>query len=47
MIETLDIMNDQKLFKRILEADEGLEGNTRRGTLHPFEDAFGTEKEKL
>lgn len=41
VIETLEIINDQKLFKQILNAAESLEHNTRRGKLHSFEEAFG------
>jgi hypothetical protein len=41
VIETLEIINDQRLFKQILGAAEGLEQDTRRGRLHSFEEAFG------
>lgn len=41
LIETLEIINDQKLFKQILGADGSLERDTRLGKLHSFEEAFG------
>jgi hypothetical protein len=41
VIETLEIINDQKLFKQILGAAESLEQSTRRGKLHSFEEVFG------
>src|ERR1700674_1221593 len=37
VIETLEIINDQKLFKQILGAAESLEEKTRRGKLYSFE----------
>ena len=41
VIETLEIINDQKLFNQILGAAETLEQNTQRGKLHSFEEVFG------
>jgi len=41
VIETLEIIGDQKLFNQILGVSESLEGNTRLGKLHAFEEAFG------
>jgi hypothetical protein len=41
VIETLEIIGDQKLFKQILGVSESLEENTRLGKLHCFEEAFG------
>jgi hypothetical protein len=43
VIETLEIISDQKLFNQILSASDGLEENTRLGKLHSFEEAFGEE----
>jgi hypothetical protein len=41
VIETLEIIGDQKLFNQILGVSESLEENTRLGKLHSFEEAFG------
>jgi hypothetical protein len=41
VIETLEIIGDQKLFNQILGASQSLEENTRLGRLHSFEEAFG------
>jgi hypothetical protein len=41
VIETLEIIGDQKLFNQILGVSESLEENTRLGRLHSFEEAFG------
>jgi hypothetical protein len=41
VIETLDIMSNQKLFKQILGAAATVEEDTRLGRLHSFEEAFG------
>jgi hypothetical protein len=41
VIETLEIINDQKLFKQILGMVGSLEEKTRRGKLHSFEEVFG------
>ena len=41
VIETLEIISDQKLFNQILGVSESLEENTRLGKLHSFEEAFG------
>ena len=43
VIETLEIMSDQKLFKQIVGAAKTLEEDTRLGKLHSFEEAFGEE----
>ena len=43
VIETLEIMSDQKLFKQIVGVAETLEEDTRLGRLHSFEEAFGEE----
>jgi len=43
VIETLEIISDQKLFKQILGVSESLEQKTRLGKLHSFEEAFGEE----
>jgi len=43
VIETLNIMSDQKLFKQIVGVAETLEEDTRLGRLHSFEEAFGEE----
>jgi hypothetical protein len=43
VIETLEIMSDQKLFKQIVGVAQTLEEDTRLGKLHSFEDAFGEE----
>jgi hypothetical protein len=43
VIETLEIMSDQKLFKQIVGVAQTLEDDTRLGKLHSFEDAFGEE----
>lgn len=43
VIETLDIMSDQKLFKQIVGVAATLEEDTRLGRLHSFEEAFGEE----
>jgi hypothetical protein len=41
LVETLEITTDRKLFAQILRAASTLEGDTRRGKLHSFEEAFG------
>ncbi len=41
LMETLEIMNDQKLLNQILASDKSLEHDTRHGKLHSFEEAFG------
>jgi hypothetical protein len=43
VIETLEIMSDQKLFKQIVGVDKTLAEDTRLGKLHSFEDVFGGE----
>ncbi|MFZ0635802.1 MAG: hypothetical protein WA755_07195 [Candidatus Acidiferrales bacterium] len=43
VIETLEIMSDQKLFKQIVGVAQTLEEDTRLGRLHSFEEAFGEE----
>jgi hypothetical protein len=43
VIETLDIMSDQKLFKQIVGVAQTLEEDTRLGRLHSFDEAFGEE----
>jgi hypothetical protein len=43
VIETLEIMSDQRLFKQIVGVAQTLEEDTRLGKLHSFEDAFGEE----
>jgi hypothetical protein len=43
VVETLEIIGDQKLFNQILGVSESLEENTRLGKLHSFEEAFGEE----
>jgi len=43
VIETLEIMSDQKLFKQIVGVAQTLEEDTRLGKLHSFEEAFGEE----
>jgi len=43
VIETLEIISDQKLFNQILGVSERLEEHTRLGKLHSFEEAFGEE----
>jgi hypothetical protein len=43
VIETLDIMSDQKLFKQIVGVAATLEEDARLGRLHSFEEAFGEE----
>jgi hypothetical protein len=43
VIETLEIISDQKLFNQILGVSETLEKDTRLGKLHSFEEAFGEE----
>ncbi len=43
VIETLDIMSDQKLFRQIVGVAATLEEDTRLGRLHSFEEAFGEE----
>ncbi|HEU0047925.1 MAG TPA: hypothetical protein VFQ43_10020 [Nitrososphaera sp.] len=43
VIDTLDIMSDQKLFKQIVGVAATLEEDTRLGRLHSFEEAFGEE----
>jgi hypothetical protein len=43
VIETLEIISDQKLFNQILAVSESLEQKTRLGKLHSFEEAFGEE----
>jgi len=43
LIETLEIMSDQKLFKQIVGVAQTLEEDTRLGRLHSFEEAFGEE----
>lgn len=43
VVETLDIMSDQKLFKQIVGVAATLEEDTRLGRLHSFEEAFGEE----
>jgi len=43
VIETLNIMSDQKLFKQIVGVAATLEEDTRLGRLHSFEEAFGEE----
>jgi len=43
VVETLEIISDQKLFNQILGVSESLEENTRLGKLHSFEEAFGGE----
>jgi hypothetical protein len=41
VVETLDIMSNQKLFKQIVGVAATLEEDTRLGRLHSFEEAFG------
>jgi hypothetical protein len=41
VIETLEIINDQRLFQQILGVAASLEEKTRRGKLHSFEEALG------
>jgi hypothetical protein len=43
VIETLDIMSDQKLFNQIVGVAQTLEEDTRLGRLRSFEEAFGEE----
>jgi uncharacterized protein YicC (UPF0701 family) len=43
VIETLEIMSDQKLFNQIIGVAQTLEQDTRLGKLHSFEEAFGEE----
>ena len=43
VIETLDIMSDQKLFKQIVGVAQTLEEDPRLGRLHSFDEAFGEE----
>jgi hypothetical protein len=43
VIETLEIMSDQKLFNQIVGVARTLEEDTRLGRLHSFEEAFGEE----
>jgi hypothetical protein len=43
VIETLEIISDQKLFNQILAVSESLEQKTRLVKLHSFEEAFGEE----
>ncbi len=40
VIETLEIISDQRLYKQILGVSESLEEHTRLGKLHSFEEAF-------
>lgn len=41
VVETLEIMNDQRLFPRILAAARTLDDDMRQGKLRSFEEAFG------
>lgn len=43
VIETLEIMSDQKLFRQIVGVAQTLEEDTRLGKLHSFEEAFREE----
>jgi phosphotransferase system IIB component len=43
VVETLEIMSDQKLFQQIVGVAGTLEEDTRLGKLHSFEEAFGEE----
>jgi hypothetical protein len=43
LVETLEIVADQKLFAQILQAASSLREDARLGKLHSFEEAFGSE----
>lgn len=45
LIETLEIMADQKLFGQILAAADTLEDDLRLGKLYSLEEVFGEEDE--
>ena len=40
MMETLEIIKDQKLFGQILKASKTIDDDIRLGKLHSFEEAF-------
>jgi hypothetical protein len=40
LVETLEIMADQKLFAQILSAAPSLREDAKRGKLHSFEEVF-------
>lgn len=41
LVETLEIMSDQKLFGQIMQAASTLREDARLGKLHSFEEVFG------
>lgn len=43
LIETLNIMKDQRLFAQIMKASETIDEDLRLGKLHSFEEAFGED----
>lgn len=43
LVETLEIMADQKLFAQILSAAPTLREEAKRGKLHSFEEVFGND----
>lgn len=43
LVETLEIMADQKLFAQILSAAPSLREDAKRGKLHSFEQVFGND----
>jgi hypothetical protein len=43
LLETLEIIKDQKLFNQILRASATMDEDIRLGKLHSFEEAFGDE----
>lgn len=43
LVETLEIMADQKLFAQILSAAPTLRDDAKRGKLHSFEKVFGND----
>ena len=43
LVETLEIMADQKLFAQILSVAPTLREDAKRGKLHSFEEVFGND----
>jgi len=43
LIETVEIMQDTKLFSQIMRAAPTLDEDARLGKLHSFEEAFGED----
>ena len=43
VLETLEIIKDQKLFNQVLRASATMDEDIRLGKLHSFEEAFGDE----